>query len=68
MSAETPLTHKGDEAALVLQGKGRFEVGEQIYDLKDGDFIYILENQPHKFTNTGNVPLIVVGAIAPPGF
>ena len=68
LSAETPLTHKGDEAALILQGKGRFEVGEQLYELEEGDFIYILENQPHKFTNTGNVPLIIAGAISPPGF
>jgi len=67
-SVKTPLAHKGDEAALILQGLGRFEVENQIYDLEEGDFIYILENQPHKFSNTGNVPLIIAGAISPPGF
>ncbi len=67
-SVKTPMTHKGDEAALILQGRGRFEVENQIYDLEEGDFIYIRENQPHKFSNTGNVPLIIAGAISPPGF
>ena len=68
VSTELPMAHKGDEGALVLQGQGQFEVDGQIYDLKEGDFIYIRENQPHKYSNTGNVPLIIVGAISPPGF
>lgn len=67
-SAESPMKHQGDEAALILQGKGRFQVEGQLYDLEEGDFIYIRENQPHKFTNIGNVPLIIAGAISPPGF
>jgi transcriptional regulator with XRE-family HTH domain len=68
VSVESPMKHKGDEAALILQGECRFKIEGQIYDLKDGDFIYIRENQPHMFSNTGNVPLIIVGAISPPGF
>ena len=67
-SAESPMTHKGDEAALVLQGECRIELSDEKYDLKDGDSIYITENTPHKFTNIGNVPLIIVSAISPPGF
>jgi len=68
VSAESPMTHKGDEGALILQGEGRFELDSQVYDLKEGDFIYIRENQPHRFSNMGNIPLIIVGAISPPGF
>lgn len=67
-SADAPMAHKGDEAALVLQGEGRFEVGDKTYDLKEGDSIYILENTPHRFTNIGTCPLVIVGAISPPGF
>ena len=67
-SAEKAMSHKGDEAALILQGEGRFEVGDKVYDLKEGDSIYILENTPHKFSNIGRCPLIIVGAISPPGF
>jgi transcriptional regulator with XRE-family HTH domain len=67
-STETPMAHKGDEAALVLQGECRIELGEEKYDLKEGDSIYITESRPHRFTNTGSVPLVIVSAISPPGF
>jgi transcriptional regulator with XRE-family HTH domain len=67
-SAQVPMSHKGDEAGLVLQGECRFVLGDKTYDLKEGDSIYILENTPHKFTNTGKCTLIIVGAISPPGF
>jgi mannose-6-phosphate isomerase-like protein (cupin superfamily) len=67
-SAESRLAHKGDEAAFVLQGECRIELGEDQYDLKEGDSIYITEKTPHRFTNTGSLPLIIVSAISPPGF
>lgn len=67
-NSASPMTHKGDEAALILQGTCRFEIGNDTYDLNEGDSIYIFENTPHKFTNTANVPLIIVSAISPPGF
>ena len=67
-SAEYPMTHKGEEAALMLQGECRIELGDDIYDLKEGDSIYITENTPHRLTNTGGVPLMIVSAISPPGF
>lgn len=67
-SAESLMTHKGEEAALVLEGECRFEIGEEIYHLEAGDSIFIDENKPHRFTNTGNCPLVMVGAITPPGF
>ncbi len=67
-SAEFPMAHKGDEAGLVLQGECRIELGENKYDLKEGDSIYITENTPHRFSNTGRVPLVIVSAISPPGF
>ncbi len=67
-SANSPMAHKGDEAALVLQGGCAFDLGNDRYDLKEGDSIYITENTPHRFTNISNVPLIIVSAISPPGF
>ena len=67
-SADSPMSHKGDEAALLLQGGCRLELGDDRYDLWEGDAIYITENTPHRFTNTGTVRLIIVSAISPPGF
>ncbi len=67
-SSETPMGHKGDEAALILQGFCRIDLGEKEYELREGDSIYITEDTPHRITNLGNVPLTIVSAISPPGF
>jgi transcriptional regulator with XRE-family HTH domain len=67
-SADVLMSHRGDEAALVLHGECMIELGENRYDLKEGDSIYITEDTPHRFTNTGGVPLFIVSAISPPGF
>jgi len=67
-SAPSPMAHKGDEAALVLQGECTVELGTDHYELRNGDSIYIRENTPHRLINTSSVPLIIVSAISPPGF
>lgn len=67
-SANFPMAHKGEEAALVLQGGCTFELANERYDLQEGDSIYITENTPHRFINAGTVPLVFVSAISPPGF
>jgi transcriptional regulator with XRE-family HTH domain len=67
-SADYPMAHKGDEAGLVLQGDCRIELGDDTYHLIEGDSIYITENTPHRFTNTGSTPLVILSAISPPGF
>lgn len=67
-NAEEPMSHPGDEAALVSQGECWFELGEEGFSLQEGDAIYIQENTPHRFTNTGSVTLVIVSAISPPGF
>ena len=67
-SANIPMAHRGDEAALILQGGCSFELGNERYELSEGDSIYITEKMPHRFTNTSNMPLVIVSAISPPGF
>jgi len=67
-STDSPMAHKGDEVGLLLQGECRCELGRELYELQEGDSIYITENTPHRFINTGNVPLLIVSAISPPGF
>jgi transcriptional regulator with XRE-family HTH domain len=68
ISAEYPMAHKGEEAALILQGECMIELGNETYDLREGDSIYINENTPHRIRNTGSLPLTIVSAISPPGF
>lgn len=67
-STKTPMAHKGDEAAFVLQGACRIEAGNEAYELEEGDSIYIKENTPHRTSNTGSIPLVIISAISPPGF
>ena len=43
--------HEGDEAALVLAGKVRFEVANKSYELGEGDSIYFLASQDHGYMN-----------------
>jgi len=44
-------THRGDEAAYILKGQVTFRVESKNYTLKEGDSIYIVENQKHDFRN-----------------
>lgn len=44
-------THKGDESAYILKGQVTFRVEGKNYTLKEGDSIYIVENQKHGFRN-----------------
>ncbi len=67
-SSEAPMGHKGDEAALILQGMCRMVLGDETYELNEGDSIYILEHTPHQITNISDVPLSIISAISPPGF
>jgi transcriptional regulator with XRE-family HTH domain len=43
--------HEGDEAALVLQGKVRFDVAGKGYELGEGDSIYFVASQDHGYLN-----------------
>lgn len=67
-SVEAPMAHRGDEAGLVLQGSCVFELGDETFELREGDAIFITENTHHRFTNPGPSLLMIVSAISPPGF
>jgi transcriptional regulator with XRE-family HTH domain len=43
--------HGGNEVALVLSGVVRFEVGNDVYELCDGDSIQLDASAPHRYTN-----------------
>jgi len=67
-SVDAPMAHRGDEAGLVLQGSCAFELGDETFELKEGDAIFITEQTLHRFTNNGKSLLMIVSAISPPGF
>lgn len=49
VNGDQALTHKWDEVNLVTNGSGKFQVGDQVMDVKAGDIIYVKKGNPHFF-------------------
>lgn len=67
-SSATPIGHRGEECATVLGGKARVEVGDEFFDLEEGDTIYFNSGVPHRVLNLGKTKMRMISAITPPSF
>lgn len=67
-SYSEPISHAGEETALVLSGKARLVLAEKAYELSEGDSLRIEKNTPHIWHNIGECQLIVIFAVTPPSF
>lgn len=68
-SGSDSYTHESDEeCAVVLQGRLRFWVGDDIHLLKEGDSITFESRIPHRWENAGQGKAIVLWAITPPSY
>ncbi|MFH0916198.1 MAG: helix-turn-helix domain-containing protein [bacterium] len=63
-----PLSHDGEECAVVVQGCAEVEVADTTYVLEAGDSIYIGALQPHRVFNPGKDTTVIISAITPPSF
>jgi len=63
-----PLSHKGEECTLVIQGKMLIQIGENEYELETGDTIYYIASIPHKITSIGKKSLVIISAMTPANF
>lgn len=63
-----PLSHDGEECAVVIEGIADIEVAGVTYRLQTGDSIYIRALQPHRSFNPGSKTAVIVTAITPPAF
>jgi transcriptional regulator with XRE-family HTH domain len=63
-----PLSHAGEECAVVVQGVAEVEVAGVTYRLETGDSIYIGALQPHRTFNPGEDTAVIISAISPPSF
>lgn len=68
VTCEEPLTHPGEENILVVQGRMKIQIGDDVYLLDEGDSIYYFSSIPHKIWSVGEVELIFISAITPPAF
>ncbi|UCG51667.1 MAG: helix-turn-helix transcriptional regulator [Candidatus Latescibacterota bacterium] len=51
---EDPHTHHGNEAAVVLTGRLLFKVGEEEFELGEGDSIFYDALEPHAYLNASD--------------
>ena len=47
-------SHEGDECGWVLSGRIEVKVGDEVFDLKQGDTIHFNATKPHGIRNVGN--------------
>ncbi len=62
------LSHQGEEAGVIVQGKLEVTVGTERQVLKVGDAFYFESHKPHRFRCIGDEPAVVVSACTPPSF
>lgn len=62
------FNHKGEECGVILEGKLKGIIGDQVVVLEEGDSIYIDSSIPHRWENAGNVEMRAIWAITPPSF
>jgi mannose-6-phosphate isomerase-like protein (cupin superfamily) len=52
--------HPYSETFVLLEGQGRWTVGEEVTELSADQLIVVPANTPHGLRNVGDVPLLVV--------
>lgn len=62
------ISHDGEECGVVIKGTLRILSGENVYDLNEGDSIYLDSTIPHKYLNMGNEVSISIWSMVPPSF
>ncbi|KAF5051422.1 HTH-type transcriptional regulator PuuR [bioreactor metagenome] len=62
------ISHDGEECGVVVKGTLRVLSGEKVYDLNEGDSIYLDSTIPHKYLNMGEEESVSVWAMVPPSF
>ncbi len=60
--------HEGEEIKLVLEGEVEYTVGDQVYQLKEGDVLWHQSHIPHRIRNLGDVKAVYFTVDTPPTF
>ncbi len=62
------ITHEGEECGIILTGRLRVTVGDEVATLMAGDAYYFKSSQPHMFENRGSETCELISACTPPSF
>lgn len=65
---EETYLHEGEECGVVLKGKLKGIIGDQVVTLDQGDSIYYESSIPHRWENAGDKEATAIWAITPPSF
>jgi transcriptional regulator with XRE-family HTH domain len=65
-TGEDLLAHSGEEGGVIVEGELELTVAGQSWVLGVGDAYYFDSRLPHRFRNTGDVPVRLVSANTPP--
>jgi len=65
-TGEQPISHKGETAALVIQGTVEVTVGDVTRRLSEGAGYQLIGQQPYSLRNVGSSTAVVVCACTPP--
>lgn len=67
-ASHNPRGHRGEEAILILGGRARFELGDEVFELSTGDFITYDGQEQHRMTALGAEPVTGLSVVSPPSF
>jgi transcriptional regulator with XRE-family HTH domain len=67
-SGESPYTHNGEEAGVVIRGRLELWVDGNLFMLESGDSFGFASSRPHRYRNPGPDETEVIWAITPPTY
>lgn len=63
-----PFRHDGDESIYVVSGSLQVRVGDDDFQLREGDSLTYEATMPHSWRNRTTAPVDLIGASSPPNF
>lgn len=68
-TGDEPYTHgDSEELVVVLSGRIQLQLGEQLFELEQGDSIDYRSSIPHRVVNVGNADAKAMWIISPPSY
>ena len=55
VTTDHPKPDKHDECYVIIEGRGKFEMGDEIMSFGPSDFLFASTGLPHHFTNFGDI-------------
>ena len=67
-TSDEPLVHEGEECLIILDGRMKVQIGEEVIRLEPGDSLYFDSSIPHKLSNEDDQDCKFYLIITPPKF